>query len=228
MLIDIHTHQFRIEQAKNLQFIVGKHSLGIHPWQLNNSFNREYYQEKLQDLKLQFNKKILAIGECGLDRRRADILGLEDQEEILKLQLEWANAVKRPIIIHCVKSYADLLKVLKSISFKRKILIHDFSGNLKIAQDLLSYDCYFSFGKRLMDKKSSTNQVFPLLPKEKLFLETDDQNEVLIEEIYNYASALLGIKRNELEVLIENNLRSFFSDLDDISASDIIDCLRNT
>lgn len=226
MLIDIHTHYSCHENLEQLSFLVGMHSLGIHPWELKAPFDQAEYFLKFTQLKKNFHPLILAIGECGMDRRRESIAPIEFQEMVLQWHLDWALETKRPIVIHCVRAYSDLLKILKEKKYQGKILLHDFSGSQEIAHAFLDFDCYFSFGKRLLSLQSKASRVFISLPIEKLFLETDDQKEVSLISIYDQASELKKCPRSFLESQLEKNLTGFFSDLDNISTSDVIDHLR--
>ena len=223
MLVDIHSHNHNVQNFKHFRFIVEKNAVGIHPWELLNTVNLISVKEKMNKLKEKVNSAIMAIGECGLDRRKKGLLLIEDQITVLTWHLDWALEVKKPIIIHCVHAYSDLIKILKTKKYKGKILIHDFSGNIKEAQTLLTFDCYFSFGYRLFNQYSKTAGIFKNLPTEKIFLETDDQKEFTIEDIYQKAMLLLGSDQVNLEVLFEKNLKSFFSDLNNIGPTNIID-----
>lgn len=225
MLIDIHGHNLSAGKCAHWQFVVGKHSLGIHPWDLIRPFDEHLHDKKFQQLKDQLSATILAIGECGLDRKREGIVGIETQMRILKWHMDWALEVKRPLIIHCVKAQSDLLQMLKAKKYGGKILLHDYAGNLSIAEAFLSYDCYFSFGARLFKKNSRAAELLQYLPLEKIFFETDDQKVFTIESIYEKACALLKIDRKNLETQLEKNLLQFFSDLDNISTADLINNL---
>lgn len=225
MLIDIHTHNSKVKNNGQLRLIVGKHSFGIHPWELIEPFDVSLYEKQFQQLKAKFNSRVLVIGECGLDRRRVAIASIEKQVKVLEWHLDWATQEKRPIIIHCVRALSDFLKILKDKKYRGKILLHDYAGNLSAAQAFLKYDCYFSFGARLFKKNSNAPEVFKSLPKERIFLETDDQQEFKIEEIYQKAQSLLGIDQQNLEELMERNLGEFFSNLDNVSTADVIDNL---
>lgn len=225
MLIDIHTHNLHVLDPAQLRFVVGVHSLGIHPWELEVNTDESSLKEKFRSLKNHFSKKILAIGECGLDRRREGIIDIVYQELVLKWHMDWALEVNRPLVIHCVKAEADLLKILKEKKYRGRILVHDFSGNLESAYSLLKYDCYFSFGKRLFNSKSNTSRVMSSLPKDKIFLETDHQLDFAIDDIYKKAQAILKLGEVEIDNLFMQNLKCFFSDLNDISTSDVINNL---
>lgn len=223
MLIDIHTHN----ENKNsyLAFLVGKHSLGIHPWELTAPFVESEVREKFLQLKTTFHPKILAIGECGFDRRREGIAEIGDQEKVLEWHMDWASEVGRPLVLHCVKASSDLLKMLKQKNYKGKILLHDFAGNLEEANQFLHHDCYFSFGKSLFRKDGKAAEVFSMLPREHLFLESDDHRDHTLLEIYQKAAQILKIDFNECEKIFEENLKRFFLDLNDVSSSDVINYL---
>lgn len=227
MLIDIHTHSESVQNHNHLRFVVGKHSLGIHPWELVAPFDMELYALKFGELKNLFSPKVLAIGECGFDRRRADIAPVDIQETIFKWHMDWAMKEKRPLVVHCVKAYSDLLKMLKSAHYAGKILLHDFGGSLEEANKLLDYDSYFSFGHRLIHPNDKRLETLRGLPKDRLFLETDGQTDIGIVEIYTKAGDLLNLNQKQLEVQFEKNLADFFSNLDNVSTADVIDYLRH-
>src|SRR5690606_38102167 len=114
---------------------------------------------KLQEL-IEKNKKIIAIGETGLDYHNvAEYLGKknlteeeitkevkrvkETQIELFKAHLELAKKNNLPLIIHCREAYLEMLDLLKN----QKIpgVIHCFSGTLKEAQEFLQRGFYLSF-----------------------------------------------------------------------------------
>ena len=228
MLIDIHTHLRKFQNKENtkcLRFIVGRHSLGIHPWELVNTEDVIFFKDQFITLKQSLTPTVLALGECGLDRRRKNILDISYQKEILEWHLDWAIEVQKPIIIHCVKAFSDLLSLLKLKKYKGKLLIHDFSGNLQEAQKLLQFDCFFSFGSSLFKANHHSSFLIQELPKEKIFLETDDQVIYEIDQIYEKAQFLLNMSSQELENLFEKNLYNFFSNLNNVSTADIVDNL---
>jgi TatD DNase family protein len=222
MLIDIHTHNLKTENDGEFRLIVGKNSLGIHPWELNASSDLSYIKKRFEELSYALSKDVLAIGECGLDRKRSNIHSIADQLEVLSWHLDWSMKEKMPIIIHCVRSFSDLLQVLKAKKHLGKILIHDFSGNQSEASSLLKYDCYFSFGYKLFNDNSSVGEMLRKIPLERVFLETDDQIKYSIMDIYKKAALLLDLDFFDLEKILEENLSSFFSDLNNVRTSDII------
>lgn len=225
MLIDFHTHGLSTDKQNHLRFVMGKQALGIHPWELVAPFEEVLYEKKFQELKRNLNSSILAIGECGLDRRREGIAPIEMQERVFGWHMDWAINCQRPIIIHCVKAHSDLLKILKDKKFNGKMLLHNYGGNKEESEKFLTYDCYFSFGRRLLEEKGKQAEIFKSLPLERLFLETDDQQEIKIEHLYQKAQSILGLDPKRLETIFEHNLVEFFSDLDNISPADVINNL---
>ncbi len=228
MLVDIHSHNDNNNKFQMFCFVVGKNSVGIHPWELSNKLDLIAIKERINKLKEKASPLVMAIGECGLDRRKKGLFLIEDQIKVLIWHLEWALLIKKPIIIHCVHAHSDLLEILKAKKYKGKILLHDFSGNILEAQAFLAYDCYFSFGHRLFHNNSKTSEVFKQLPTDKIFLETDDQDKFTIEDLYQRAILLLKIDQKNLEILFEKNLECFFSDLNNICSADVIEDAGHT
>jgi len=220
LLIDIHSHHF--SKQAHLQFIVGLHSLGVHPWQLQSDLKESEFSK----LKKTFSPKILAIGECGLDRRKQGIVDIISQEKVLKWHMDWAREVKRPLIVHCVHAHSDFLKVLKELNYCGKILLHEYSGNSELLKSYSRYDTYYSFGANWLKSTTVKKNIIKLIETNRIFLETDDQINISIKELYLEASLVLGLELERLEDIILKNLGHFFSDLDNISSSDIINNLR--
>lgn len=223
MLIDIHTHNHQPNVPEgSLCFVESLHSLGIHPWKLTSEKTPEEIGEMFRQLQTQLNRKVLAIGECGVDRARESIAPVEFQMQVLEWHMDWATKEKRPLILHCVKAHSDLLMLLKKKRYQGKILLHDYSGNLVEAMKLLDYDAYFSFGHSFFRKQSKTPQVFRELPLERVFLETDDQHDHSLSAIYGKAAEIRRMEQSELEKSLFKNLQTFFGDLNDVSSSDLI------
>lgn len=174
-------------------------SAGIHPWYISE-FNQKLQLEKLRQLT--HYKDIKFIGECGLDRLKGSSLPL--QEEIFIKQIRIAEEVKKPMIIHCVKCFNELISIKKIVRPKVPMVIHGFNNNLEIAKSLLERGFYFSLGAAILNVESNAAKVLQQIPLEKLFLETDDK-VISIQKIYEQASFLLNIPLNTLEDAIFAN-----------------------
>jgi len=166
-------------------------SIGLHPWHIAGmDVNREL--DKMDSLCN--NTKVIATGECGIDRSIS--VSIEKQTEIFLLQNEIAIAHDLPVIIHSVRSYSDFLALLKKGYNKTPWIFHGFSGNFQIARRLVDFGAYISLGSSLLKDFSKTNETMKKTTLQRIFLETDE-SDAGIEDIYKKAAALTGIELNE-------------------------------
>ncbi len=178
-------------------------SIGIHPWYIDE----QRLAEDLKTIENQMsNPKFMAIGECGLDKRIEIPFTL--QEEIFKQQLQLAQQYKKPVIIHCVNAYQEVMVLKKSLKITIPLIIHGFSKGLTLANDLIANGFYLSFGKYLL-LNDDLGQVLKLLPLDKCFLETDN-SQFSLDEIYDKASEILNIDKNNLIERQKNNFEKVF------------------
>jgi len=216
-LINLHTHRISNEgdiQILNIfaQELTDKEpdslfSAGLHPWHISN-VNPENCFETIEKATKQNN--MLAIGECGLDRSISTDFAL--QEYCFIEQIKIANRSDKPLIIHCVRAYSDLLKLKKKIQSNIPWIIHGYQGNLEMTKNLIRHGFYFSIGESLL-KNDSKQIVLQSIPIERLFLETDDK-DISILEIYQLAMQRLNRNEQMLAELIFNNFRTLFGEVD--------------
>lgn len=211
MLFDIHTHSNILDESvlpvKNLILGVDDlkyksnslYSLGFHPWYLTP----ELFQHDWDTLKEQLLRQdVFALGECGLDKLRGPELGF--QIEVLEAQLHLADTIGKPVIIHSVKAFNELIQVLKVNRPAVPIVIHGFNNKLEIAQQLNRYGCRFSLGAALLKPRSNAEKVAAFFPVEQLFLETDDK--VLdIRLLYRRLAEIKKISEKDVEEFIFAN-----------------------
>jgi len=166
-------------------------SVGLHPWHIN----KVAVNEVLKSIDaIASNPKVIAIGECGIDR--AISISIEKQTEIFLAQNEIAIAHELPVIIHSVRSYSDLLALLKKGYNKTPWVIHGFSGNYQIAKRLVDFGAFISLGNSILKDFSKTNETLIKTPLQRVFFETDESVDE-IEKIYRKAADLKGINLNE-------------------------------
>ncbi len=178
-------------------------SAGLHPWHVQKVNVEECFLAIDNAAK---QKNMLAIGECGLDRSIETDFAL--QNECFKQQIKLANDHYKPLIIHCVRFFSDLIKHKKENKSGLPWIIHGYHGNLETTMSLIKPDFYFSVGERLLKDKSK-HGVFRSIPLERLFLETDDSN-ISITEIYSLAAQILDLDEEELTQIITNNFKNVF------------------
>ena len=173
-------------------------SAGIHPKSLSDGLEKQLIW--LQEISVAEN--CVAIGECGLD-------GLidvdeESQEKAFQAQIEIANSVKKPLIIHCVKTFSQLLQFRKMS--KVPMIIHGFNKRKTIGDDLLKNGLCLSFGKSVLYNVNLQDFV-KHLPIENLFLETDSA-DFEIKELYQKVADLRNMRLEDLSKKIKNNLKN--------------------
>lgn len=179
-------------------------SVGMHPWYLqpqlwNNDFN-EFEAVIAKD-------NVIAIGECGLDW--TTVAKPDMQKVVFSKHLHWAEKYNKPLIIHCVKAYNEIIAMCKKANLKQACIIHGYNNNLKIAEQLIKAGFYLSFGAALLENNSNAVQAIKITPIDKLFLETDD-SDASIESIYTRAGELLKLNIEDLHQQIEANFTKVF------------------
>ena len=210
--INIHTHQFSnlsdvVEVVNQYPWefdaLIPKYSIGIHPWYLDENRLAADLKSISEKLKL---PECLALGECGLDKR-IDI-PMELQTSVFKQQLEIVQQTEKPIILHCVAAYDEVIAVKKELDIKNPMIIHGFSKNEQVANSLLKNGFYLSFGKYLL-RNPDLEKVFKFAPENKILLETDTIEES-IYEVYEKAAFIRGISVEKMKAIVFQNYSNIF------------------
>ena len=133
-------------------------------------FDFDFYKE------LGKNKKVVAVGECGLDYYRLDKETKEKQVEAFEAQIELAKEIGKPLMIHCREAFEDLIEVLRknksSLHKDYPGINHFFAGSKENARDLMDLGFYFSFGGVLTFTRDYDDLV-RYIGLNKIMLETD-------------------------------------------------------
>lgn len=169
-------------------------SVGLHPW-FATVEHLELQMKYLTVVATQTNVK--QIGECGLDRLRGE--KLENQILILNKQIELAEKLNKPLILHCVKCFSELIATKDRLKVKVPMIIHGFNKNEMLGQQLLDKGFLLSFGLAALKKNSGAAKL--IQSTDSFFLETDDA-DVSIEEIYQAAAILKKCTVDELKARI--------------------------
>lgn len=173
-------------------------SVGIHPWNIGEDWEQ----------KLAFLAEAVAwpgvrcIGEAGLDSLRGGDLRV--QREVFARQVKIAEAVNKPVIVHCVRAYSELLELKKELKVRVPMVIHGYNRKPELAMRLVEAGFYLSFGREILSRPQ-VQQVLREMPADRFFLETDGHPGIEIQEIYRQAAALREVTPDDLqEKLIEN------------------------
>lgn len=209
---NLHTHKFT-NQDTVLELVnqypqefdagIPFYSIGIHPWYIDEKrleFDLQIVESKLQE------SNCLALGECGLDKR-IDI-SLELQQMVFERQLLMAQHYKKPVVIHCVAAFQEVIAIKKRLKITVPIIIHGFSKNKQVAKELIDNGFYISFGKYLL-RNPELEAVFKSVPNDRFFLETDTVEEG-IQEVYVLAAKYKKWGIDELQQQIKSNFAVVF------------------
>lgn len=144
--------------------------VGIHPEEVDKVLAKDEYV--LADLVAE-NKKVLAIGEIGLDYHfRTDNKDL--QKKVFIKQLDLARQLKLPVSIHDRDAHGDLMEVLRKEGRGIRGVIHCYSGSAEMAKELLKLGWYLGVDGPLTFKNAAKlPEIIKTIPLERLLLETD-------------------------------------------------------
>ena len=164
-------------------------SIGLHPWYLN-VHDLQNQTDVIQQMAVL--NQVVAIGECGLDHLCG--VDFQLQLEVFESMIHISELHQKPLIIHCVKAFDELIAIKLRKRPAQNWILHGFRGNTKQAMQLLKLGFLFSFGVKF------NMQTIKDLPLISFFIETDD-SQVDIESIYQ---KIAFDKQLSVETLAEN------------------------
>mgnify|MGYP001458538456 CR=1 FL=1 len=173
-------------------------STGIHPWYLT--------AEMLGELKTGLiltasHPHVIIIGEAGFDQLHGPSYHIQNDAFIF--QVEIAEELKKPMIIHCVRGWDSLGKAHKTVRPEMNWVIHGFRGDIRLAASLVNDGFWFSLGL-----KGLTDKIVKVIPEDRILLETDDSRGS-IDNVYRLYSELT----NKDPVAVCDRLRTNFNNL---------------
>ena len=203
MILDIHTHKpapdtegvISLRDLDTLLMEEQLYSVGIHPWDTAGEITEETFA-KLE--KLAENKQVVMIGECGVDPNKG--APMFRQLQILKRQIDLSERLKKPLILHCVKSADVIMGLKRDLNPSQNWIIHGFRGKPQQARQLTDKGIFLSFGEKF------NAETVMETPDGMILAETDD-SILTIEEIIGKLSQAANrdltplIKDNTLQVL---------------------------
>ncbi len=211
LLLDIHTHQppqpgnwaiQNLYQDFEQVHLPSNFSIGLHPWYIQ----QQSLQQELQLLgQYAAHAHVLAIGECGLDKVCATDFVL--QTAAFAAQIQLANQVNKPLVIHCVRAYTEVLGMLRQANNRVPVIFHGFNKNGQLAKQLVEEGYYLSFGKALQQQR--LQHVLATVPLNHILLETDDAT-IDITGIYQLAASALSVDIDTLSLQVQQNAVAIF------------------
>ncbi|NLO97795.1 MAG: TatD family hydrolase [Peptococcaceae bacterium] len=193
-------------------------SVGVHPHEAKNC-NEETWTNLS---RLAQNPKVVAWGEIGLDYYR-NLSPRDVQRQVFIRQLELADEMGLPVVIHDRDAHGDILQILKKHPPQAGGVFHSFSGSWEMAKELLSLGFYLSFSGPLTFKNNrKTVEVATNIPEDRFVVETDcpyltpepyrgKRNEPLyVNQVINKIAELKGISTEKAALLAVENSRRLF------------------
>ncbi|MBR2770905.1 MAG: TatD family hydrolase [Bacteroidales bacterium] len=212
--INIHTHTAKSDD--NLIQIVnlnlnrpcpeqGHYSYGIHPWTLDKADFQ--VNEALNKLKEDLQRpQVIALGEAGLDKFHADF---DQQIKVFERQIVLSENLKKPMILHVVKSNNEIIALRKKHKAKQPWIVHGFNGTAQDAAQLTQHGIFLSVGESLLHPDRKIYKSLKFIDLDYLFIETD-MAEIGIETIYEAAANLLEMDIVSLQKQIFANFARLF------------------
>ena len=188
-------------------------AIGLHPIHTNEE---EY--DILKYRVLAKSKRLVAIGEIGLDFKPEYASYKERQREIFLEQLDLAKELDLPVIFHCRMAHDELIDLLKGYG-AIKGAIHCFTGDQEQAEEYLKMGLYLGFNGIIF--KMDLDKVIEKSPLDRILLETDcpyltsppkvGRNEPLyVKYVADKISKIKNIKIEELNDITAQNAKKLF------------------
>ena len=212
--IDYESSIKSLEVSSQYPFVYS--SLGFHPFSVNR-FNPDLI-EKYREL-IKINKKIVAIGEIGLDHK-ADA-PLEKQAEILGEFIGLAKQLNLPVLIHNRLDSLKIIEVLDGFfSSYEKVVFHCFSYSPQFLAKIIERKAFVSFSLNVLRNDPKIIASLKECPIQNLLLETDSpymrikgkiSSPLDIERMYPFAASVKEIDRDKLEEAVWQNAQRAFN-----------------
>lgn len=192
--------------------------MGLHPCSVTENYKAQL-DKILHELdSVDYYK---AVGEIGIDLYW-DKTTLPYQQDAFITQCQWAVERHLPVAIHARESTSVLIDLLQRMEQRPQGVFHCFGGTLEEAHQIIEMDMYLGIGGVLTFKNSNLKEILPLVPIEKLLLETDSpylapvpfrgkRNESsYVLHIATFLSGVLNRSVEEIGEITSTNARQLF------------------
>lgn len=208
MYYDLHTHRVLPVLPDVTAFynvIVGRNvlplpaekcpvSCGIHPWHIQ----ADAWEKQLDEFRrLAGNEQVVMIGEAGLDKKA--FAPFELQIRVFEEQIRFSEEQGKPLVIHCVGAWNELVARRKKWNPSQPWILHGFRKKGELAAQLRALGFYFSFGAYFHE--TAAREAWP----DRLLAETDESDRS-VQEIYQRIASALQLPVAELVRQIEKTV----------------------
>ena len=196
---------------------------GAHPWEVPNL--TEGWDRELESYMAEPG---CGVGEIGLDKARD--IDFTAQKDVFTRQIELAGQYRKPVMIHVVRAWGEVLPVLRKCAGSTVFLIHAFRGSVEVLEELVDLGAYVTFSWKLFKQKygepvSKVKSLIRIVPEDRLLLETDfpyigekvfstltaEKYFECLDETYHIAAALLDRDVEDLKNQTRRNGSAFLS-----------------
>lgn len=209
--IDFHAHHPSLRGERVIQD--GTDTRGRHPWRLllnppqgeedishSLNFLLRFSTQALRDYS--FSHSLLAVGESGLDKVCSTPYEL--QLQVFREEVKLSEQLQKPLFLHCVRAIDDVLHIRRELKARQPWIWHGYRGNAQQLQQLLPHNFYFSFGFHFNEA------ALLACPMERLLLETDEETQVPISELYAQVAQLRQLSLEQFVAQMHQNFHSLF------------------
>ncbi len=193
-----------------------KIGFGVHPWAVSEYPDLMLLEQLLREQIEQSRPDF--IGECGLDLLKDNF---EYQQAVFELHLRLAGEYHKPVVIHCVRAYNQLLMLLAKAQLRVPLLVHAYNGNSELARQLIKKGAYLGIGSIIMNANSQLLKSIMRIPLDNILIESDaPYMPISTKELSSsddceiYLQQLVRLLKQDVEttrVLINRNWSSVFA-----------------
>lgn len=224
-------HPIHLSEKRKVDVLeVQSENIKKEEWMTFETQEEEFLYEKYKELGK--SKKVVAIGECGLDyyyepkskeRRQAQRL---KQKSALAQQVKLAKELNLPVIFHCRKAHEDLIEFLQPHQGKVRGIVHCYTGDVKQAEKFYNLGLSFGFNGLIFKDVPAlpkAKEIIGALPLERIVLETDspylvppqagsERNEPLfVKYVAEEIARIKGISLDEVASVTTKNAKALFN-----------------
>lgn len=171
-------------------------SYGVHPQ--NPEIENVYFLETLLQ-----NGELDSIGETGFDLYTEDLKSnIKKQTEVFEAQLELAIKYNKPVVLHGRKCNDRFFYYSKELSKLPSVMFHSYSGTFNEALSFINkgINCFFTFGKPLLNENKKAIECTANLDCSRLLLETDAPFQTLKGEKYTMPQDIFNVYEKAFEL----------------------------
>lgn len=174
------------------------YSVGLHPWEIKDDWRTQMAGLLVKAL----HPQVAMIGETGIDKKNG-AAPLEVQMEVFREHVRLSELLRKPLIIHCVKGFDEVLAIRKEMKAALPWLIHGFRGGIEQWQQLSRAGLLVSIGEHYDE------ELVKELPLSQLFIESDERGDLVA--IYNLVSETKHVEASELAQHVAANIYSLLT-----------------